>query len=84
MEVGEDTIEGYIVGVRNKARAAADATMSALSPATATTSTQVAAAPAPVPVVAGDSLIAAALAAIREAIATQYGNDPTFALTVAI
>ena len=84
MEVGEDTIQGYIVGVQNKARAAADATMSALAPATATTSTQVAAAPAPVPVVAGDSLIAAALRAIREAIATQYGNDPTFALTVAI
>jgi len=84
MEVGEDTIEGYIVGVQSRARAAADATMSALAPATVGTSTQVAAAPAPVPVVAGDSLIAAALAAIREAIRTQYDGDPNLALTVSI
>ena len=78
--------EWHLIGhlQQNKARAAADATMSALAPVTATTSTQVAAAPAPVPVVAGDALVAAALAAIREAIRTRYNGDPNLALTVSI
>src|SRR5690606_12948517 len=66
MEVGEDTIAGYIAGVQAKAREATVATTMALSPVAAPSASSVAPAPQRFTVDAGDELVSKLMDRIRD------------------